>query len=253
MRQTSGMDREHALATARTLVAERFPDAAAAWVAGSVVAGEATRTSDLDITVLLDDLDAPYRESTEYDGWPVELFVHTRASIDHFVAKDLDRRRPTMARLVSSGLLLVDRDGAGAATTEACAAVVAAGPAPLGGDERDRMRYALTDLLDDLADAADPQQRVAVAVTTWQLAAELLLAASGHWWGTGKWLVRELRRYDEAHGTSYTLRLHAGLTAAVDGDPVLLTVVVEEILDASGGRLWTGYRATAADWRSRPT
>ena len=62
------------------------------------------------------------------------------------------------------------------------------------------------------------------------------------WWGTGKWLVRELRRHDAAHGTSYALRLHAGLAAAVERDPVLLTVVAEEILEATGGRLWAGYR-----------
>jgi hypothetical protein len=70
-----------------------------------------------------------------------------------------------------------------------------------------------------------------------------LLAAGGRWWGTGKWLVHELREYDAARGTSYVLRLHAGLAAAVERDAVLLAVVAEEILDAAGGRLWAGYRA----------
>jgi hypothetical protein len=82
----------------------------------------------------------------------------------------------------------------------------------------------------------------AVAFAVWEQAARLLLAIDGRWWGTGKWLVRELRAYDAAHDTSYALRLHAGLGAAVERDPVLLTVVAEEILDAAGGPLWVGYR-----------
>ncbi|MFC0627973.1 nucleotidyltransferase domain-containing protein [Kribbella deserti] len=70
-----------ALEVAARLVGERFPGALAAWLGGSVARGTATRTSDLEITVLLAGPPAPYRESLEYGGWPVELFVHTEASL----------------------------------------------------------------------------------------------------------------------------------------------------------------------------
>jgi len=233
---------ESAVTTARALVAERFPEAQAAWLAGSVVSGTATPTSDLDITVLLPGPPAPFRESLEYDGWPVELFVHSRETVAWWIAKDLERRRPTLVRLISSGVVLLDVDGAGVALAEECGAVLAAGPGPLSDADRDSMRYGLTDLLDDLADSTEPVMTAAVAFATWEAGARLLLAADGRWWGTGKWLVRELRDHDAAHGTSYALRLHAGLAAAVERDPVLLTVVAEEILEAAGGRLWAGYR-----------
>jgi len=229
--------------TAKALVAERFPGARGAWLAGSVVSGQATATSDLDITVLLPGPPAPFRQSLEYDGWPVELFVHTRESIARWIEKDLERRRPTLVRLISSGVVLVDTEGAAVALAEECAMILAAGPGPLSAAERDSLRYALTDLLDDLADCTDPVTAAALAFATWEQAARLLLALDGRWWGTGKWLVRELRDHDAARGSSYAIRLHAGLVAAVERDPVLLTVVVEEILDATGGRLWVGYRA----------
>jgi predicted nucleotidyltransferase len=237
------MELEDVVTTAKALVAERFPAARGAWLAGSVVSGEATATSDLDITVLLPGPPAPYRESLEYDGWPVELFVHTRESVAHWIGSDLERRRPTLVRLISSGVILVDVEGAGAALAEECAMLLTAGPGPLPDDDRDSMRYALTDLLDDLADCTEPVTAAALAFATWEQAARLLLALDGRWWGTGKWLVRELRDHDAAHGSSYALRLHAGLVAAVERDPVLLTVVVEEVLEAAGGRLWAGYRA----------
>lgn len=59
------------LDAARALVAERFPPARQAWSAGSVVPGGATSTSDLDVTVLLED-GTPYRESLTYGGRSVE-------------------------------------------------------------------------------------------------------------------------------------------------------------------------------------
>jgi hypothetical protein len=236
------MELDEVVATAKALVAERFPEARAAWLAGSVVSGEATPTSDLDITVLLPGPPAPFRESLVYDGWPVELFVHTRESVSHWIEKDLQRRRPTLARLISSGVVLLDADGAGVALAEECAMILAAGPGPVSDTDRDALRYGLTDLLDDLADCTDPVTAAALAFTTWEQAVNLLLMLDGRWWGTGKWLVRELRDHDAAHGTSYALRLHAALVSAVERDPVLLTVVAEEILEEAGGRLWAGYR-----------
>jgi len=225
-------------------VTERFPDASAAWLGGSVVLGGATATSDLDVTVLRP-TGPTYRESLEYAGWPVELFVHTAASVRRFVARDRARRRPTMARLVSSGVLLVDRDGSGAALVEMCAAAVDAGPPPLSVAERDALRYGLTDLLDDLAGGGEPAPVAAVAVAAWHEAAELLLATEGRWSGSGKWLVRELEAYDTAAGSAYARRLHAGLVAGVRGEVDALVTVAEEVLDRAGGRLWVGYRAGA--------
>ena len=242
-RQTCRMQLRDAVATARALVAEHFPDARAAWLAGSVVTGTATPSSDLDITVLLPGPPAPFRESLRYDGWPVELFVHTRESVDRWIVKDLERRRPTLVRLISSGVVLLDTDGVGSSLAEECGSVLATGPGPVSPADLNAMRYGLTDTLDDLADATEPVVTAAVAFAAWEQSARLLLATDARWWGTGKWLVRELRERDEAHGSAYALRLHAGLVAAVEGDPVLLTVVAEEILEAAGGPLWAGYRA----------
>lgn len=238
---TRAEDGNGAVAAARRLVEERFPEARAAFLGGSVVLGGATATSDLDITVLQVE-GVPYRESLQYDGWPVELFVHTVGSVRHYVAQDRERRRPTMARLVSAGVVLLDRDGSGAAVAAECAHAVAAGPAPLADGERDALRYALTDLLDDLGGGGDPHLLTAVAVQTWQSAAELRLALGQRWSGTGKWLVRELAAYDAESGTAYAARLDAGLRAAMNGDPGPLTAVADEVLAGSGGRLWSGYR-----------
>ncbi|HET6985211.1 MAG TPA: nucleotidyltransferase domain-containing protein, partial [Kribbella sp.] len=125
------------------------------------------------------------RRSLEYGGWPVELFVHTEKSLRYFADKDQERRQPTMMRLVGESVVLLDTDGSGARLQEACRAEVAAGPAPVTAAELDLLRYTITNLLDDLADASG-DERTAIASVLWQDAARLLLTGAHHWSGTGK-------------------------------------------------------------------
>src|SRR4051812_4509921 len=163
-------------AVARALVVERHPDAIQAWLAGSTTTGRATATSDLDVTVLLEEVEV-HRESLEYAGWPVELFVHTAASIEHYVALDLKRRHPTMARLVASGIPLLSDDG-GADVRRQCEEVLARGPGPVTTADLELMRYGLSDLLDDLADDRPAAEATAAAVSVWQATADLALAGA---------------------------------------------------------------------------
>lgn len=225
--------------TARALVAERYPGAVAAWLSGSVTTGRATPTSDLDVTVVLHDV-VVHRESLRYDGWPVELFVHTPASVRAFVVKDVARRRPTMARLVASGVPLVE-SGVGRDLAAECRRVLEAGPGPLDDEALAAARYALTDQLDDLAGGGPGAEQGAVAVAVWQSTAELVLAAAGRWSGGGKWLVREV----EEHDPRWVVDLHAGLTAALAGDVIPLTAAADRALALVGGRLWEGHHAQA--------
>src|ERR1022692_5262518 len=76
------------VADAADLVRDRFPDALAAFLGGGVLSACRTATSDLDIVVLLAGPPAPYRESLQFRGWPVELFVDrksTRLNSSHLV------------------------------------------------------------------------------------------------------------------------------------------------------------------------
>ena len=223
---------------ARELVLELYPDARAAWLGGSVVRGDASPTSDLDITVLHDG--PSLRRSLQYGGWPVELFVHNEKSLRYFADKDQARRQPTMMRLVGESVVLVDTDGSGARLQQEFLAEVSAGPEPLSPDELNLLRYTITDLLEDLAGAVG-DVRLAVASVLWQEAARLLLTGSGHWSGTGKGLLREVVAYDVAHGTDHASALMDGVRA---GDERLV-VAVERILDAYGGRLFAGFELSA--------
>ncbi|CAN7328800.1 nucleotidyltransferase domain-containing protein [Terrabacter sp. LjRoot27] len=237
---------------ARALVAQWFPEARAAWLGGSVVLGSATPGSDLDVTVLLPGPPAPYRDSRRYRGWPVELFVHTDTSLGHYVRRDVDSGRPTMARLVGRSVVLVDTDGTGAQWQQTAQQLLAAGPPRLTGDDLATLRYAVTDLLDDVTHAHDGHERLVSAVLLADEAARLLLHGAGHWWGRGKWVVRELADLDERDGSSWRVRHEQALVTAAAGDVSLVLAFADDVLARNGGPLFEGHRLSGTDPAARP-
>ncbi|MER5437288.1 nucleotidyltransferase domain-containing protein [Streptomyces sp. NPDC002790] len=227
--------------TAERLVRDRFPDARAAFLAGSVLTARRTPRSDLDIVVLLSGPPAPYRESLLRDGWPVELFVQTEADWHRFVERETAERRSPLLAMCAEGLLLSDADGIGAALQAEARRRWAAGPPPVSESELEDRRYALTDTLDDLEGCADPLERTYLVAHLLGRASELALLAGGHWLGSGKWLSRRLADAD----AGLHKRLTAGAAAAVSGadDGVeRFADGVRAVLEAAGGTYWAGYR-----------
>ena len=226
---------------ARELVAGRFARVRAAFVAGSVLTERRTPTSDLDVLVLVGAETPRYRESLRYAGWPVELFVQREEDWRSFAAAEEARRRSPLLHMTAHGRLLVDVDGIGARLQREARERLADGPPPLPVRELEAKRYALTDTLDDLRGCADPQERVFLAASLLEQAAELVLLAEGRWLGAGKWLSRRLADADPGlHG-----RLTAGAAVVVGGAPegtAQLGAAVTEALDRAGGPLWEGYR-----------
>jgi hypothetical protein len=215
------------LADARDLVEERFPDATWAVLTGSVLGPHRTAGSDLDIVVLRE-AGPGFRECLRYRGWPVEFFVHTPERLAEILERDLAVRKPSTHRMIAHGVPLMGDPGELAAR---CARVLADGPPPLTAAEHDRLRYGLTDLLDDLTHATDPGERTVIATTLWTAAASSALSFAGRWVSHGKWLLRDLRELDED--------LAARWLAARD-DPAPFTA---SILAEAGGPLFDGYRA----------
>jgi len=101
-------------------------------------------------------------------------------------------------------------------------------------------RYALTDALDDLLGASDPDERDAVAGQVLLLVVELALNLRGSWQGRGKWLVRQLRAAD-AELAARLMSAHR--EAVATGHVSNLVDVCEAVLDEAGGRLTEGFSA----------
>lgn len=93
---------------ARLFIDTYFPNCNAAVLAGSVVRGQATPTSDLDIVIFDEKIVSSYRESMMEFGWPIEIFVHNLASYKDFFLMDYNLAKPSMQRMVTEGIVLKD-------------------------------------------------------------------------------------------------------------------------------------------------
>ncbi|MBV9022317.1 MAG: nucleotidyltransferase domain-containing protein [Streptomycetaceae bacterium] len=220
------------------VVRDHHPGARAAFLCGSVLTGRRTPTSDLDIVVLIDGPPAPYRESLIFAGWPVELFVHTEESWHRYVDREIAHRRSPLLRMCAAGTLLADSDGVGTRLADEARALLAAGPPEATLAEIEDRRYALTDLLDDLAACTDEGERLFIVTELATRTAQLVLMLKSSWLGSGKWLARELDQ--QAPGLAH--RLDAAVRQALVGFSGALVGLAEEVLTQAGGRLWAGYR-----------
>lgn len=230
-----------AITAARSFLDAHFADSHTAFLAGSVVRGEATSTSDLDIVIITDRESAPYRQSFVWEGWPVEALVHNRQSYLDFFESDRREYEPALQHMCLEGIVLRDHDGLAAHIKAEAKRQIDAGPDPLTPETSERLRYTVTDLLDDLLGSTRPDESLFIANDLAIASARLALLYNRRWIGTGKWLVRALRDFDPALAEQLgaSLRLFY-----VEGQKEALIAFADAALAPVGGRLFEGYHAS---------
>ncbi|WP_234447906.1 nucleotidyltransferase domain-containing protein [Viridibacillus soli] len=189
-------ERPQPIETAQKFINTYFSNCHAAVLAGSVVRGEETLTSDLDIVVFDQMLDHAYRESTLFEGWPIEVFVHNLSSYKDFFESDCDQARPSLPRMVAEGFVLKDK-GILVKIKEEAQNLLQKGPAKWTTDTIDLKRYFITDALDDLSGANNRGEEIFIASHLAELLSEFYLRTNGQWVGNSKWIVRSLKQFDK--------------------------------------------------------
>lgn len=235
------MERASPIDAATQIVKGRYPTASVAILAGSVTAGRATPTSDLDLVVIApSDPEVPYRESFYALRWPVEAFVHDENSLDGFFNHDLQTSECTLATMVSTGVIVLDADGSASRLQDRAAALIASGPPPASDDDLRQLRYFVNDTLDDLRGDPQGDESTFVAPRLASEIAELVLMSRRSWRGEGKWLLRNLRANDPERADQLVLALRAREA----GDAAPLISLAEQVLAMTGGEAFDGYRAS---------
>jgi hypothetical protein len=207
-------------------------------LAGSVVTGHATDASDLDIVLVGDDPNAPFRVSLTYESWPAEVFVHTEQTIHGFWALKDERLRPALALMCARGRIVLDKDGSGARIQAEARAHLDAGPPSLSAVELDRIRYGLTDSLDDLLAGPRAEELPFIVASLTEGLCEMAME-NRRSRGTGKWMYRMAHEADPV----FAGELSTALTAARTDDLHPLAALARAELEAAGGPLFDGYWA----------
>jgi hypothetical protein len=231
------MNRINPYKAAELFTSNYFPNCHGALLAGSVVRGEATETSDLDIVIFDRNLKSAYRESIIDFGWNIEVFVHNLTSYKEFFKSDCERARPSLPNMVSEGIVLRD-SGIMEHIKQEAKDLVEKGPEEWSADTIKLKRYFITDALDDFIGCTMRAEEIFIANTLAELVSEFVLRTNRKWIGTSKWIIRSLRIYDEKFADQF---VEAFDIFYKTGDKNRIIIMVDHILQPYGGRLFQGY------------
>ncbi|WP_088103576.1 nucleotidyltransferase domain-containing protein [Halalkalibacter urbisdiaboli] len=241
----SEIKRQPPIEAARSLISKRFPTCQGALLAGSVIRGEQTATSDLDIVVFEEDLHFAYRESFFENEWPVELFVYNLQSYKSFFESDCKRARPCLPRMVLEGVVLKD-EGIISSIKKEAAHLLNKGPEPWSDETINMKRYFITDALDDLIGCSNRGEELFIANKLTELLSEFYLRTNQQWGGDSKWVVRALKEYDDSFATRF-IEVFDEFYKTGGKDKVIS--FTEKVVDPYGGRLFEGFSIGKREWK----
>ncbi|KQL50858.1 nucleotidyltransferase [Heyndrickxia shackletonii] len=233
----TAMKRLKAMEAAALFVDQFFSNCDGAVLAGSVVRGEETDTSDLDIVVFDKNINSSYRESFIEFGWPIEVFVHNLSSYKHFFDLDYKNAKPSMQRMIAEGLVVKD-EGILDAIKEEAKAILEEGPERWTDETIRSKRYFITDVLDDFIGCQNRAEGLFIANTLANLLHEFVLRTNGRWIGTSKWIIRALKKYDEKFAADFVNAFDAFYQ---DSDKSRVIDLTDKVLEPYGGRLFEGF------------
>jgi len=224
---------------AENFLHQSFPHCQVAFLAGSAARGELTSHSDLDIVILDETQTSTYRKCSFCFDWNIETFVyHHPASL--FFAFDVSRLDgvPSIPRMCAEGLVLRD-NGSAADIQYRSNECLNKGPIEWTKEQKQSMRFMITNLLDDFNSYTNRNEKIFVAYKLFDYVAEFVLRENRRWIGYGKWMYRSLRDFDEDFSEKY-LDVFEHFMKTEKSEP--LSSFIEKVLERHGGRLFGGYK-----------
>lgn len=247
----ASVEREDPIKIATAIHAERYPESEVIFLSGSVIRGEGTATSDLDVVVVFRSLENAYRESFMFGDWPVEAFVHDPETLNYFFCQ-VDRAAgvPSLPSMVSEGTEIPKASEFSRSIKELARSVLVEGPPRWGESEINNSRYSITDAVDDLFEPRSRAEQIASATVLFGLLANHFLRSRQLWSAKGKTIPRRLREVDPQFAVRFD-QAFEDLFGAGNATPVL--ELTKEVLSPDGGRFFESHTLAApAGWRQRP-
>ena len=235
---------------ATEILERKYPDARVLFLAGSIVRGEGTPHSDLDLVVIFDELPQAYRESFHFQGFPVEAFVHDAETLNYFLL-EVDRPSgiPSLAQMILEGIELPEPNEVSQSLKQLAASVMEAGPPLLSDEEILKLRYNLTSLVDDVRQPRSRAELLASGAELYEALADYYFRSHKRWSAKGKAIPRILKRADADLCSRFCSSFDELFSNGQSGKVIAL---VEELLETNGGFLFEGHRLEAPVDHRRP-
>lgn len=235
---------------AKDLFETRYQGADAVLVAGSVVRGEASAYSDLDLVVIFQRVHSAYRESFMHKGWPVEAFIHDLETLRYFFYRvDRPEGTATLCEMVKEGLEVPAPTNLTKQAKELATEVLREGPPALPEDEIEDRRYMISEMVDDLREPRGRNELNSSGARLFGDLGDFYCRSRQGWTGQGKGLLKRIKAQNPALARRYA---EAFDQLFKNGESGLVVLLAEEILAPFGGLLFDSYRREVpSNWRSR--
>ncbi len=234
----------------KELLETRYQGAEAIFVAGSVVRGEASTYSDLDLVVIFPRVEAAYRDSFTHRGWPVEALVHDPETIRYFF-ENVDRHigRATLADMISEGHEIPGPTPLTENLKSLAGATLREGPPALTEEEVEDRRYHISELIDDIREPRSRQELIASGTLVYNELADYYFRSRRGWAGTGKAVLRRMKKEDPVFARKFSEAFDVLFGSGESGKVIDLAT---ELLAPAGGFLFEGYRRNVPTaWRKK--
>ena len=224
----------------------KYPTAEVAFLAGSIVRGEGTAFSDLDIVVIYDDLPNAFRESFYFRAFPVETFVHTSETLNYFFETDAKSGVPSLAVMVAEGIEVPAKNDL-SEKLKHLANDCLNNPPKISEEEIRNFRCWITDLIDDIREPRSKEELTASGTTLYGATADFYLRTNGVWSAKSKSIPRSLQKLNPGFCREFCESFEE-LFAAGKSEKVIK--LCEVTLEKHGGFLFDGMRLDAlADFK----
>lgn len=226
--------KEEILEIAHAFIQIHFPNCKTALLSGSVVRGEETSSSDLDIVVMDHN---SFRKSYLFRGRPIEVFAHNEHSLEDAFFIETQHGVPLITRMCAEGKAIIEGPAAEKLIARAKNSLEA-GPSKLLPHKLDEYRYTISDQIDDLEGSINPIEDLFTVSALIESLHQFILRSNQNWAGEGKWMYRSLKKYDESLADRFTQSLQ---TFYSQHDKAELIRFADEVLAPYGGRLFYDY------------
>lgn len=213
------------------------------FLAGSIIRGEGTPFSDLDLVVIFDHLPAAYRESFHFQGFPIEAFVHDPETLNYFLF-ELDRPSgiPSLAQMILEGIEIPKPNELSLSLKQMATSVIELGPPELSEEDVHKLRYEITNLVNDIREPRSRDELIAAGTELHESLANYYLRTNRLWSAKGKSIPRILRQADSDLYSRYAAAFNE---LFAQGHTAKLIALAEELLTPRGGFLFDGHRLDA--------
>ena len=231
------------LPTVQKLIKERYPDAKAAFWAGSVSVNQGTSASDLDLVIVFEEVAHAYREAFIYDGWPTDAFIHDLDTLRYFFEESRTGNGISgLCYMILNGREVTNPSVFSENVKTLALEILNAGPATWDQEQINKERFLITDVLDDIKYPAGRDEQIASAAWLLEALGQFYFRSQNKWCASGKSIIRYLKSDNPDLALEFTQAFESlfqtGLSAALE-------LLVKKILEPYGGLFWNGFRSDA--------